>query len=206
MLKKPIQLSIMGKPNIGKSTLINSLLKEFRVVANDMPGTTRDSVYVQWAYNGRRIILVDNAGIKPGTGLPKTEVDMMVNDQVDKSLNYSHVVIMMIDSMQAFTSIDMQIIKKILDEGRGIVIVANRFDLVDDKYKKKAVKWMEKQLARGLGQAKGIPMAFVSAKTGMRVNKIMDEVMRVYEKWNTRVSTGLLNKWIYEFNKVQRMP
>jgi len=65
---------------------------------------------------------------------------------------------------------------------------------------------MEKQLGRGLGQAKGIPIAFVSAKMGKRVDSIMDEVMRVYEKWNTRVSTGLLNKWIYEFNKVQRMP
>ena len=112
----------------------------------------------------------------------------------------------MIDSMEAFTSVDMQIINQVLEEGRALVIIANKWDLMDDKYKKKAVDWMEKQLARGLGQAKGIPMSFVSAKAGTRVDHIMDEVMRVYEKWNTRVSTGLLNKWIYEFNKVQRMP
>lgn len=89
-----------------------------------------------------------------------------------------------------------------LEEGRALVIVANKWDLVDDKYKKKAVKWMEKQLEKGLGQAKGIPMAYISAKTGSRVDSVMKEVMRVYEKWNTRVSTGLLNKWIYEFSKV----
>lgn len=171
-----------------------------------MEGTTRDSVQVQWVYEGRRIILVDNAGIKPGTGLPKDEIEMMVNEQVETSVNYSHVVCVMIDSMNAFTSVDMQIIDKVLEEGRGLVIIANKWDLVDDRYKKKAVQWMEKQLARGLGQAKGIPIAFVSAKTGTRVDNIMGEVMRVYEKWNTRVSTGLLNKWIYEFNKVQRMP
>lgn len=67
---------------------------------------------------------------------------------------------------------------------------------MDDKYKKKAVAWMEKQLARGIGTSKGIPITFVSAKVGIRVDNIMHEVMRVYEKWNTRVSTGLLNKWV----------
>lgn len=82
MKKKPIQLSIVGKPNIGKSTLVNGLLKEHRVVANDMAGTTRDSVQTQWAYQGRRIILVDTAGIKPGAGQAKDVVEMMVNEQV----------------------------------------------------------------------------------------------------------------------------
>lgn len=100
----------------------------------------------------------------------------------------------------------MQIINKVLEEGRALVIVANRWDLIEDKYKKKAVQWMDKQLERGLGQAKGIPIAYVSAKTGTRVDKVMNEVMRVYEKWNTRVSTGLLNNWAQEFTKVQRMP
>ena len=87
---------------------------------------------------------MDTAGIKPGTGLPKDEVEMMVNDQVDQSINYSHVVCVMIDSLEAFTGVDMQIIDKVLEEGRGIVIIANKWDLVDDKYKKKAVQWMEK--------------------------------------------------------------
>ena len=72
----------------------------------------------------------------------------------------------MIDSMEAFTAADMSLIKMVLDEGRAVVILANKWDLVDEKYKKKAVKWMEKQLEKGLGQAKGIPIAFISAKTG----------------------------------------
>lgn len=192
----------MGRPNIGKSTFVNGLLRDNRVVANDMPGTTRDCIQVQWEYQGRRIVLVDTAGIKPGTGLPKDQVEIMVNEQVDKSIDFSHVVCVMIDCMEAFTSVDMQIIDKVLSEGRALVIVANKWDLVDDKHKKKATKWMQKQLERGLGQAKGIPIAFISAKTGTRVDNVMEEVMRVYEKWNTRVSTGLLNKWINEFSKV----
>lgn len=107
MKKKPIQLSVIGKPNIGKSTLVNAFLKDYRVVANDMPGTTRDSISIQWQFNGRRIILVDNAGIKPGEGHIKTEVDMLINEMVDKSINFSQVCICMIDSMEAFTGADM---------------------------------------------------------------------------------------------------
>ena len=103
MKKKPIQLSIVGRPNVGKSTLVNGLLKENRVIANDLAGTTRDSVTVSWTYAGRRITLVDTAGIKPGTRV-KTEVDAMVGEQVQRAIDYSHVVVCLIDSMEAFTS------------------------------------------------------------------------------------------------------
>ena len=98
------------------------------------------------------------------------------------------------------------VINKVLEEGRGIVIAANKWDLIEDKYKKKAVKWMEKQLEKILGQAKGVPLIYISAKMGLRVDKIMDEVLRVYEKWNTRISTRLLNKWLHAFAQVQQMP
>ena len=74
----------------------------------------------------------------------------------------------MIDASEAFTAADMTLIKRVLDEGRAVVVVANKWDLIDDKYKKKAVKWMEKQLEKGLGQAKGIPISFISSKTGQR--------------------------------------
>jgi len=198
MKRRPIQFSIVGKPNTGKSTLVNTLLEEQRVIANDLEGTTRDAVRVSWIYAGRRITLVDTAGIKMGKR-NDTVVDAKVQEEVHQTIKYSHVVAVMIDSMEAFTSADMSLIKMVLDEGRAVVILANKWDLVDEKYKKKAVKWMEKQLEKGLGQAKGIPIAFISAKTGQRTDKVMNEVLRVYEKWNTRVSTGLLNKWMYAF-------
>ena len=128
--------------------------------------------------------------------------DELAQQEIDTAIQYSHVVAVMIDSMIAFTSADMSLIKNVLDEGRSVIIVANKWDLVEDKYKKKAVKFMEKQLEKGLGQAKGIPIAFISAKSGQRTERIMDEVLRVYEKWNTRVSTGLLNKWMHAFQRV----
>jgi len=163
-----------------------------------LAGTTRDAVRVQWIYAGRRVTLVDTAGIKINKA-NTTVLDEMILEDVEQAIKYSHVVAVMIDSMDAFTNADMILCKRVLDEGRAVVVIANKWDLVDDKFKKKAVKWMEKQLEKGLGQAKGIPIAFVSAKSGQRVDRIMDEVLRVYEKWNTRVSTGLLNKWIHAF-------
>ena len=86
--------------------------------------------------------MVDTAGIKPGTGLPKDRVEMLVNEMVDKTVGYSHVVAVMIDCMDAFTSTDMHIIKRVLDEGRSLVIIGNKWDLIEDRYKKKAVQWM----------------------------------------------------------------
>lgn len=86
------------------------------------------------------------------------------------------------------------------------MVAANKWDLVQEQYRTKAVKWMNKQLERGLGQAKGVPLTYVSAKEGVRVEKLLDEVLRVYEKWNTRVSSGLLNKWLAALKRVHRFP
>jgi GTP-binding protein len=204
--KKPIQLTIIGRPNVGKSTLVNQLLQEHRVIANDLAGTTRDAVRIQWIYAGRRVTLVDTAGIKSGSRAGQDKVDLLLEEEVRRAVQYSHVVAVVIDSMQGFSASEMALIKRVVDEGRGVVVVANKWDLVEDRFKKKAIKWMEKQLEKGLGQAKGIPIAYVSAKSGQRTERIMDEVLRVYEKWNTRVSTGLLNKWLHAFTTVQKMP
>jgi len=112
------------------------------VIANDLAGTTRDAVRVQWIYAGRRVTLVDTAGIKGGR--PDDTVDALMEEEVRKAIQFSHVVAVLIDSMQAFTAQEMSLVKRVVDEGRGVVIIANKWDLVDDKYKKKAVKWMEK--------------------------------------------------------------
>ena len=108
--------------------------------------------------------------------------------------------------MCAFTTQDFRLIEEVLNQGKGVVIAANKWDLVDTKYRAKAVKWMEKQLEKNFKFTKEISMLFVSARSGLRSGKIMDEILRVYEKWNTRVSTGLLNKWLNAFKKVQAMP
>ena len=205
MKKKPINLWVIGRPNVGKSTVVNAFLREDRVIANDLPGTTRDSISIQWVHKGRRIVLIDTAGIKI-KARNISVIEELIKENVEHVLKYSHIAIMMIDSMVSFSIQDMAIMSHVIEEGRGLVVAANKWDLVADKYKRKAVKWMNKQLEKHFRQAKGIPIAFISAKTGSRVNKILDEVLRVYEKWNTRVSTALLNKWLTALKRVHKMP
>jgi len=205
MKKKPIQMAVIGRPNVGKSTIVNGLLREDRVIANDLPGTTRDSISVQWVHMGRRINLVDTAGISI-KARHKDRIEKLVRESMEKILKYSHIAIVLIDAMEAFTIQDFAIMTQVIEEGRGLVVVANKWDIVNDKYKRKAVMWMQKQLEKKFRQAKGIPLTFVSAKTGIRVDKVMDEVLRVYEKWNTRVSTSLLNRWLMAMKRIHKMP
>ena len=107
------------------------------MIANDLAGTTRDAVRVQWVYGGRRITLVDTAGLQLNRG-NRTDLDDMIQQDVFDAIKYSHVVAVMIDATEAFTAADMTLIKRVLDEGRAVVVVANKWDLVEDKYKKKA--------------------------------------------------------------------
>ena len=147
MKKKPIQLSVIGRPNVGKSTIVNSFLRENRVIANDMPGTTRDAITIQWVHRGRRVNLVDTAGIKIKQK-NKDRIEEMVDRNVKGILNYSHVVLVLIDAMESFTHQDMAIMSKVIEEGRALVVAANKWDIVADKYKRKAVLWMHKQLEK----------------------------------------------------------
>ena len=126
----------------------------------------------------------------------------MIYEDVNRAILKSHVGIVLIDSMCAFTTQDFMIMKQVLERGKALVIAANKWDLVDVKYRAKAVKWMEKQLNKNFGFTKEIGMLYVSARSGLRSAKVMDEVLRVYEKWNTRVSTNLLNKWLTAFKRV----
>lgn len=142
--KKPIQLAVIGRPNVGKSTLVNGLLREDRVIANDLPGTTRDAISIQWIHKGRRVNLVDTAGIKINAR-NKDKIEQLVRDSMQKVLNHSHVAIVLIDSMSAFTTQDFAIMTEVIDQGRGLIVAANKWDIVAEKYKRKAVQWMQKQ-------------------------------------------------------------
>ena len=203
--KKSIQISIVGRPNVGKSTLVNSLLKENRVIASDLPGTTRDAISVQWVYKGKKIQLVDTAGIERRVRL-KSKAEHMVQQSTMKTIKYSHVVVCLIDALDAFRVQDMSVAQHIVKEGRAVVLVVNKWDLVTDDWRSKASKFMHKQVEKSLGETKGMPLLFVSALTNYKMDKLMDEVLRTYERWNMRVSTGLLNDWLNRFKKTQNMP
>jgi len=203
--RKPIQISVVGRPNVGKSTFVNSLLKDNRMIASDLPGTTRDSISVQWVYKGRKVNLIDTAGINKRVKL-KTNVEKLMQSEAIKAIQYSQVVVCIIDALDAFRVQDMSVAQYVIEEGRGLVLVVNKWDLVTPEWRSKASKFMKKQLERFLGETKEIPLHFVSALTNHKVEHVMDEVFRTYENWNKRISTGLLNDWLNRFKKTQNLP
>eukprot|EP00826_Nyctotherus_ovalis_P036724 TRINITY_DN3281_c0_g2_i2.p1 TRINITY_DN3281_c0_g2~~TRINITY_DN3281_c0_g2_i2.p1 ORF type:complete len:587 (-),score=170.81 TRINITY_DN3281_c0_g2_i2:83-1843(-) len=206
MKRRKIQLSIVGKMNVGKSTLINSLLQEHRVIAADIPGTTRDAVSIEWEYKGRRITLVDTAGIKPPVKR-QTPLEVKVQEDVEKAIDFSHVIALVIDAQNCLRPQDMDIIRRIFDEGKALVLVANKWDLVPEKMKARIKQRIESiQLSHGSDSLKSTIVVYTSGLTGYNVKGIMNAVLKAYNKWNTRVSTSLLNKWLEELKRVHKMP
>jgi len=206
MKRRKIQLSVVGKANVGKSTIINSLLQEHRVIASDIPGTTRDAVSIEWEYKGRRITLIDTAGMKQAVKL-KTTLETKVQEDVDRAINNSHVIALVIEANHCLKPQDMDIIRRVFDEGKALILVANKWDLVPEKTKAKMKQRIEAvQLSHGSDSLKSTIVVYTSGLTGYNVKGIMNAVLKAYNKWNTRVSTPLLNKWLDEIKRVHKMP
>jgi GTP-binding protein len=203
--KRPIRIAIVGRQNSGKSSIVNSLLKENRVIVSDIPGTTRDSIPIEWVYKGRRVVLIDTAGLK-AQNKDHSKVESMSSAATIQSIKYCHVVLYVIDSMLAFNTVDLKLINYIGEQGRGVVFIANKWDLVENGYKTKAKKWMEDQLESACTHYKGYKINFVSAKNFYKIDDILDNVLNTYTAWNKRISTNLLNKFVGELKKVTQTP
>lgn len=148
---------------------------------------------------------MDTAGIDRSMKY-KEDVEKLCYDDVMKSIKYSHIIIVMIDALKAFQVPELSLAQYVSAEGRGMIFVVNKWDLIPDQYKKKAIKYMEKQLQTKLGEVKDAKLICISAKTGLNMDRVMDEVIKLYDKWNLRVSTGLLNDWLRKFKKLMKPP
>lgn len=197
-----IQLSIIGRPNVGKSTLINSLLGEDRVITDPEAGTTRDSIYIDYVYNGRKIKLVDTAGLYKRS---KGAVGKMIEDDVKKAVKFSHVVIMMFDAFEGVTPMELDLARDVIDEGRVLLLVGNKWDKVAKDMKTKFSEYYADLFYRKI-TLKGLNIAMISASQKYNTKKMLSEIIDLYDRWNTRVSTGLLNRWLDSFKKVQNLP
>lgn len=191
----PLQLAIVGRPNVGKSTLINKLIKEDRLLTADMPGVTRDSITVDWEYNGRKMKLVDTAGIRKRSHVTSQLEKLSVQDALH-SVDFAHVVVLVLDHETPLSKQDAIIANKVIDEGRVLIIAINKWDLVTDK--EEYLKEVHYKLGHVLPQVKGVPCIPISAKIGKNLPKLLDEVFNMYDLWNQRISTAKLNKWLEE--------
>ncbi len=194
--EKPLRLAIVGRPNAGKSTLLNSLLNEPRVMVGAEPGLTRDSIAVDWHYDNQAVRLVDTAGLRRRSRVDSALEKMAVTD-TQRIIRLAEVAIVVMDVQTLFDKQDLQITQMIIDEGRALVLVINKWDLVKDKTAVR--KSIERKLEELFHNAKAVPVITLSALRGGReMDELMQAVFRVYQVWNKRISTGKLNRWLME--------
>ncbi len=189
----PLKLAIVGRPNVGKSTLINKLLGEERFITGPEAGLTRDAVPVEWIHEGRRLQLVDTAGIRRQARVAK-RLDKLSVAHALKAIRRAHVVVLVVDADEPLHKQDLAIADLTVEEGRAPVIALNKWDLV--KEPAAVLKETHARLGEALPQAKGVPVVALSALTGRGVARLLPAVFKAYELWNRRVATGPLNHWL----------
>ena len=196
---KTIKIAIVGRPNAGKSSIVNALLGEKRVIVSDVSGTTRDSIDSRLTYNDQEFVIIDTAGIRK-----KAKVDYGVEkfavDRAIRSIRECDVALMVIDATEAINGIsdqDKKIASIITDAGKGMVIAINKWDLIEDK-KSNTINKFEEKIAHEIPFLDYVPKIYISAVTHQRLNQIFTRVVEVQKERSKRVSTGLLNKVINE--------
>ena len=193
VLNRPLQLAIVGRPNVGKSTLINKLLGEDRMLTGPEAGITRDSIMVPWEYKGRQINLIDTAGLRRRAKVTG-KVEALSGAETRRAIDFAQVVAIVLDARDMLEKQDLIIASNVIEEGRALIIVVNKWDLI--KNKKEALDKLHDRMEKSLPQVRGIPVVTVSAKTGRKLDTILDAVLDVFEVWNRRVSTAKLNRWL----------
>jgi GTP-binding protein len=190
---RPIRVAIIGRPNAGKSTLFNRLAGEERAITGPEPGLTRDSIAIDLTWGGQPVKLFDTAGLRRRARVHEQAEKLSVDDAL-RAIRFADVVIVLLEADRALERQDLHIAALAAEEGRAIVIAINKWDLVSDKGTRR--REMREAVDRLLPQIKGVPLCPISALTGRGLGQLMAEVGKAYQVWNTRLSTGRLNRWL----------
>jgi GTP-binding protein len=199
----PLQLAMVGRPNVGKSTLINRLLGEERLLTGPEPGITRDAVSVAWTHGGRAFRLIDTAGLRRKAKVTEQLEGLAAADSL-RAIRFAHVVVLVIDATIGIEKQDLAIAGTVVEEGRGLVIAVNKWDLVRDR--REALARIAERLETSFGQVRGIRMVPVSALTGQGLDRLLPAVVEAYDVWNARIATGPLNRWLAEVTQRHAPP
>ncbi|ESW26096.1 hypothetical protein PHAVU_003G090600 [Phaseolus vulgaris] len=203
--KLPLQLAIVGRPNVGKSTLLNALLQEERVLVGPEAGLTRDAIRTQFEFQGRTIYLVDTAGWLQRTKQEKGAASLSIM-QSRKSLLRAHIIALVLDAEEIVNAkrsmkhAEVVIARRAVEEGRGLVVIVNKMDLLRGKHKslsyEKVMEAVPQEIQTIIPQITGIPVVFISALEGRGRSTVLNQVIDTYEKWCSRLPTARLNRWL----------
>jgi GTP-binding protein len=191
--KKPLQVAIVGRPNAGKSTLINRMVGEDRLLTGPEAGITRDSISLDWEWRGRSFKLFDTAGLRKRARVEDKLEKLSVADAL-RAVRFAEIVVILLDATIPFEKQDLSIVDLVEQEGRALVIGLNKWDLVADQ--PGLLKDLKEKATRLLPQVRGAPVVPLSGLAGQGVDALMRAVVEVYETWNRRISTARLNQWL----------
>jgi GTPase len=193
----PLKLAIVGRPNAGKSTLVNRMLGEDRMITGPEAGITRDSISIDWGWldkDGelRPVLLVDTAGLRKRAKIDD-KLEWLSTQDTRRAIDRAEVVVLLLDATRGLEVQDLKIADAVIEEGRGLVIALNKWDVAENA--SSLFNGVKAALEEGLSQLKGVPVLTVSAATGKGIDQLIAAAFEIREGWSRRVSTGELNRW-----------
>jgi GTPase len=201
-VEQPLKLAIVGRPNVGKSTLFNALLGEERVLTGPEAGITRDSIAVQFQSAGRTILLHDTAGMRKKARAAGHQLEQLAVGSALTAIRFAECVIILVDATQAFEKQDLAIADLVVREGRAVIFALNKWDCIEDRAG--AITALRNELDRLLPQIAGAPLVVISARTGEGLSRLLPAVLKADRAWNSRVPTAALNRFLA--HAVERHP
>lgn len=198
------KIAFVGRPNVGKSSLMNALLKSERCIVTDIPGTTRDSINSLLDYNGKTYTLVDTAGLRKKAKV-KENIEFYSTVRTDKSIREADVVVLLLDAMQGFDEQDKRILREAENFNKGIIIALNKWDIVPEK-DTNLLKEFQEYIYGKVATLSYIPIISISALTGQRIEKVLDTAEKVIQERNKKISTPQLNNFIEKILKERALP
>lgn len=202
---REITIAVVGRPNAGKSTLINTLLKDERVITGSEAGITRDAIAIRWKYKDKDIKLIDTAGIRKKHNID-SELEKFAVEDSFRAIRFAQIVIMMIDSTTPFDVQDLMIANSIVEEGRGIVFALNKWDTIPEEKKHKFMNDAIAIIEQKAPLVKGCPIVPISALYSKNIDKLVDACLLVYKEWNEYIKTSELNNWLRMIEKEHTPP